>query len=121
MSGYKFAAILGKDTGGEHKPYDNDGGAMPTVERSSARAPTQQTVALSTSAANLGATVTAVSPAGWRLWCASDWYVGDEDGQAELVAGGVAYVVPSSSLSGWYAKSASGTPTLVATGAGVAS
>lgn len=78
----------------------------------------QATKALSTSAVDLGATgnITNESDTGWELWCASAWLVGDANGQAREVAAKEPYRVESRSLAGVFAKVASSTPTLVATG-----
>jgi hypothetical protein len=95
---------------------------MQTIEVDSyvpTRTPVQGSKALSTTAVNLGAAgnITAKSDTGWELWCAVAWLVGDSTGQLRTVAANEAFYVPSCSLAGWYAKVASGTPTLVATGA----
>jgi hypothetical protein len=82
-----------------------------------AREPVQSTMALSTTAAHIGATITTRSEVGFELVCASAWFIGTSADQLRPVAATEVYNVPSSSLSGWYAKSAAGTPTLVATGA----
>jgi hypothetical protein len=82
------------------------------------RAPQQATVSLDTTpAVHLGASITWLSHAGYRLRSTSAWYVGDASGQEELVAANEVYYVPSGSLATWYAKSASGTIALVVTGA----
>lgn len=57
------------------------------------------------------------SHAGFDLWSSSAWYIGDEQGQARLVAANEAFSLPSGSLSGAWAKSSSGSITLVVTGA----
>lgn len=82
------------------------------------RVPVQATKALSTSAVDLGASgnITSESDTGWELWCASAWLVGDANGQVREVAAKEVFRVESNSLAGVYAKVASSTPTLVATG-----
>lgn len=83
------------------------------------RAPVQGSKALSATAVDLGGAgnITAESDTGWELWCASAWLVGNSAGQLRTVAANEAFYVSSCSLAGWFAKVASGTPTLVATGA----
>lgn len=81
------------------------------------RTPQQGTVSLPATATHLGAEITWLSHAGYRLKSSSAWLIGDADGQVETVAANEAYYVPSGSLSGWYAKSASGTISLIVTGA----
>ena len=86
-------------------------------EYAPARTPVQSSVVLSTSAADLGASISDPSAVHWELVCAAAWLIGTSAAQLRPVAANEPYNVPSSSLSGWYAKSASATPTLVATGA----
>jgi hypothetical protein len=85
------------------------------------RTPGHFTIALSTTAIDLGDTTAGgssyYSHAAFRLWCASDWYIGNATAQLELIPAGSPYALPSATLLGWYAKSASGTPNLIATGA----
>jgi hypothetical protein len=77
---------------------------------------TQTVIALSTTGADLGDTVSTSAPGGWELFCENNWYVGDENGQARLVAANEPWYPPGSTLVGVYAKSALGTPNLIATG-----
>ena len=90
---------------------------IPIDEYVPARVPVQSVVSLDASAINLGTLVTGDSAAAFELWSASAWLVGDMNGQARLVAGNEPFVIPSGRLSGWYAKSVSGTISLIVTGA----
>jgi hypothetical protein len=94
---------------------------MQTIEVDSympARTPVQGSKALSTTPVDLGAdgNITSTSDTGWELHCTAAWLVGTSSGQLREVAANEAWFVPSCSLAGTYAKVASGTPTLVATG-----
>jgi hypothetical protein len=82
-----------------------------------ARTPVQGSVVLSTTAANLGTTITELSDTGWELFCSADWLIGTSDGPVRPVAADEIFLVPSSSLSGWYAESVAATPTVYAVGA----
>ncbi len=81
------------------------------------RTPQQAAISLPAAATNLYTLVTWLSHTGYDLWSSSAWLIGDSTGQARTIAANVAYHVPSGSLSGWYAQSASGTISLVVTGA----
>lgn len=83
------------------------------------RALDQVSISLTTTAIDLGGESgnSIRSHAGFDLWCAGDWYIGDAAGQARLVVGGEAFSLPSGSLSGAWAKAASGTVSLVVTAA----
>lgn len=96
------------------------GMAQQTIETDAyvpARAPQQGTVSLPATATHLGASITWLSHAGYDRWSSSAWLIGDESGQARAVAANTAYYVPSGSLLRWYAKSASGTISLIVTAA----
>jgi hypothetical protein len=80
------------------------------------RAPVTGSLALSTTGADLVA-ITGTSTIGWELTCSAAWLIGDADGQERPVAANEIFNVPSDKLANWYAKSASGTPTLYALGA----
>lgn len=83
------------------------------------RTPSQATIALTGTAIDLGGPSGSVleSNAGFELWSASAWYIGDSTAQARLVAANEPYSLPSSSLDGWYAKSTGGSISLVVTAA----
>lgn len=93
--------------------------AIVTDEYVPARQPTQATIELTGTAKNLGGVTgsTVQSNAGFDAWSASAWYVGDSSAQARLVAANEPFSIPSCSLSGWYAKSSSGTISLIVTAA----
>jgi hypothetical protein len=80
------------------------------------RVPVSGSLVLSTTGADVGATITRTSDVDWELFCTAAWFVGTASEQLRPVAANEIYNVPSSSLGSVYAKSASGTPTLVAMG-----
>lgn len=81
------------------------------------RKPKQITIALSTTAKDLGGVdgSTQRSVDGFKCQCSAAWVWGDADGQAHAVAANEVEYIESNSLSGWYAKAASGTPNLIVT------
>jgi hypothetical protein len=81
------------------------------------RLPVLETVVMSTTAVDLGATITEPSHIPWELTCTAAWFVGTSSDQLRPVAANQPYNVPSSHLSGWYVKAAAATPTLVIMGA----
>lgn len=81
------------------------------------RAPRQITIGLTTTGKDLGGADgnPLRSVDGFKCQCGAAWLWGDADGQLHTVAADEVEYIESSSLSGWFAKSASGTPNLVIT------
>ena len=88
-----------------------------TATHTPRRTPKQIAVALSTTGIDLGggSGSTQRSVDGFKCQCSAAWLWGDEDGQAHTVAADEVEYIESSSLSGWWAKSASSTPNLIIT------
>lgn len=81
------------------------------------RIPKQVTIALSTTGIDLGGVDgnSQRSVDGFKCQCSAAWLWGDADGQAHTVAANETEYIESSSLSGWWAKAAAATPSLIIT------
>lgn len=81
------------------------------------RMPVQSSIVLNAATGtDLGA-MAARSHIGWELFCTAAWFIGTNAAQMRPVAANEIFNVPSGTLSGWYAKAAAATPTLIAMGA----
>lgn len=116
-----FAVLQARTPSGEPAPVEMTiNHCVRMVFEAQALTTVQQSIALTTEAQNLGAAEARESLAGWELISTSAWFVGDAEGQARPIAANEPWSPPSSVLAGVWAKSASGSITLVCTG-GVAS
>lgn len=79
------------------------------------REPVQFTIALTTTGIDLGGASgsTQRSVDGFKCKCSAAWAWGDKNGQLFTVAADEVEHIESSSLSGWWAKTASGSANLI--------
>jgi hypothetical protein len=81
------------------------------------RLPIVATFTLTTAEKHLYELSTAESAEPWAIKCDAAWLCGEAGGASYPVAANVAFAVPSKTLSGWYAKAATGTTGLALIGA----
>jgi hypothetical protein len=119
MGGYKFVVLQGRGPDGNPTPLELDSLSLLRVAVEAQNLTVKQKAQeLTTDAIDLD-TVEGLpekAPGGWELVSASAWLVGDAEGQARPVAANEPWSPPGNTLAGVFAKSASGTITLVITG-----